>query len=237
MKTLLLLLAAGKLGKFLLSAGSMLLSIGTYTLIYGWRYAVGFVGLLFVHELGHYMAAQQRGLNVGMPTFIPFIGAWIELKEQPMNAETEAFVGMAGPMLGSAAAFALYLFSQELSSNMLLALAYAGFMLNLFNLIPLSPLDGGRIVGVISTKIWYIGIPILLGVFFLRPSPMLLIIAVLAAPHLWTVYKNRNLPDTNYYNADTSTRMKYGFQYLALTLFLAISTFEAHEALVHVRNP
>lgn len=73
MKTLLLLLAAGKLGKFLLSAGSMLLSIGTYTLIYGWRYAVGFVGLLFVHELGHYMAAQQRGLNVGMPTFIPFV--------------------------------------------------------------------------------------------------------------------------------------------------------------------
>ena len=197
---------------------------------------VGFVGLLLVHELGHYKAAQLRGLNVGMPTFIPFVGAWIELKEQPMDAETEAFVGMAGPVLGSAAAFALYLFSQELDSNMLLALAYAGFMLNLFNLIPLSPLDGGRIVGVISPKIWFVGIPVLIGVFFWRPSPMLLIVAVLAAPHLWAAFRNRKSPNTEYYDTDTSTRLKYGFQYLALTLFLAVSTFETHEALVDVRN-
>jgi Zn-dependent protease len=235
-KTLLLLLLAGKLGKFLLSAGSMLISIGTYTLLYGWRYAVGFVGLLFVHELGHYLAAQQRGLNVGLPTFIPFFGAWIELKEQPMNAETEAFVGLAGPMLGSAAAFALYLIAQETNSNMVLALSYAGFMLNLFNLIPLSPLDGGRIVGVISPQIWFVGIPILLGVFFWRPSPMLLIVALLAAPHLWAAYQNRNNISPDYYNADSATRFKYGFQYLALTLFLAVSAFETHEALAIVRG-
>lgn len=235
MKTLLLLLSAGKLGKILLSAGSMLISVFTYGFIYGWRYAVGFVGLLFAHELGHYFAAQQRGLSVGMPTFIPFVGAWIELEEQPMNAETEAFVGLAGPMLGSAAAFAVYLLAQDSGSKLLLALAYSGFMLNLFNLIPLSPLDGGRIVGVISPKIWFVGIPLLIGVFFWHPSPMLLIVAALAAPHLWTAYKNRNSVDTVYYSADTATRLRYGFQYLALTLFLAVSTFETYESLEILR--
>jgi len=234
-KTLLLLLFAGKLGKILLSAGSMLISIFTYGLIYGWRYAVGFVGLLFVHELGHYFAAQQRGLSVGMPTFIPFVGAWIELKEQPMNAETEAFVGIAGPMLGSATAFTVYLLAQDSGSKLLLALAYSGFMLNLFNLIPLSPLDGGRIVGVISPKIWFVGIPVLIGVFVWNPSPLLLIVAALAAPQVWSAYKNRNSVDTVYYSTDTATRLRYGFQYLALTLFLAVSAFETHESLDIVR--
>ena len=138
MKVILALLLAGKLSKFLVTGGTMLLSIFTYALVFGWQYAVGLVGLLFFHEMGHYLAARQRGLNVGVPCFIPFVGAWIELKEQPMDAETEAYVGIAGPMLGSAAAFVCYLLARETNSPMLLALAYAGFMLNLFNLIPLS---------------------------------------------------------------------------------------------------
>ena len=96
MKLLLLLLGGAKFGKLLTTAGTMLLSIGAYALIWGWRYAAGFVALIFCHEMGHYLAARRRGLNVGAPTFIPFLGAWIELKEQPMNAETEAYVAMAG---------------------------------------------------------------------------------------------------------------------------------------------
>jgi len=108
-----LLFASGKFLKFLISGGSMLIAIGTYTIIYGWRYAVGFVLLLLIHELGHYIAASKRGLTVGLPTFIPFLGAWIELKEQPMDAETEAFVAIAGPILGSAAAFVCYLIAKQ----------------------------------------------------------------------------------------------------------------------------
>ena len=76
-KTLLLLLQAGKLGKVMLTGGTMLLSVIAYSLVFGWRYAIGFVGLIFVHEMGHYIAARQRGLDVGAPTFIPFVGAWI----------------------------------------------------------------------------------------------------------------------------------------------------------------
>jgi len=113
MKLLLLLLGGAKFGKLLTTGGTMLISVGAYALIWGWRYAAGFVALLFCHEMGHYLAARQRGLKVGAPTFIPFVGAWIELKEQPMNAETEAYVAMAGPLAGTAASLACYLLARS----------------------------------------------------------------------------------------------------------------------------
>ena len=149
-KLLILLFSAGKLGKMLTTGGTMIISIVAYSWIFGWPYAVGFVLLIFCHEMGHYLAAKQRGLNVGAPTFIPFVGAWIELKDQPLNVETEAYVGFAGPIVGSVAALACFVLAREYNSQLLLALAYSGFMLNLFNLIPISPLDGGRITAIIS---------------------------------------------------------------------------------------
>src|SRR4029453_11889354 len=98
-KLLLLLLSGAKLGKLALTGGTMLLSLVVYAFIFGWRYAAGFVLLLLVHGRGHYIAAKQRKLDVGAPTFIPFVGAWIELKQMPHDAETEAFVGLGGPLL------------------------------------------------------------------------------------------------------------------------------------------
>ncbi|MBP8133984.1 MAG: site-2 protease family protein, partial [Zoogloea sp.] len=157
MKLLLLLFSGAKFGKLLTTGGTMLISVVVYAWIYGWRYAAGFVGLLFCHEMGHYVAAKQRGLNVGMPTFIPFVGAWIELKEQPMNAETEAYVAMAGPLAGTVASLACYFFARSEGSDLLLAISYSGFFLNLFNLIPVPPLDGGRMTGVVSRKFWMLG--------------------------------------------------------------------------------
>ena len=230
MKALAALLLAGKMGKVLTSGGTMLLSVFAYAFVFGWWYAVGFVVLLFVHEMGHFLAARKRGLNVGLPTFIPFVGAWIQLKEQPMDAETEAFVGIAGPMLGSAAAFVCYMAARETGSGLLMALAYAGFFLNLFNLIPLSPLDGGRIVSVISPKIWFLGVPILVGLFFWIPSPLLVLIAILALPQIWSVLSGKAALESRYYEAAPAVRIEYAAQYLALAGFLAIMAFEAHEA-------
>ena len=108
LKLLLLLFKGAKLGKLALTGGTMLLSVIAYAWIFGWWYAVGFVGLIFVHEMGHYLAARQRGLDVGAPTFIPFVGAWIELKQRPHDAETEAWIGLAGPLVGSLGALACY---------------------------------------------------------------------------------------------------------------------------------
>lgn len=223
--------AAGKLGKFLTTGGTMLLSVFAYSFVFGWRYAVGFVALIFLHEMGHYLAAKKRGLNVGAPTFIPFVGAWIQMKEQPMDAETEAFVGIAGLMLGSTAAFVCYLLAIDAGSHLLLALSYAGFVLNLFNLIPVSPLDGGRIVSVISPRIWFLGFPMLVALFIWRPSPLLILIAVFALPQLWTAFKDKNVLASDYYRAPRSTRLKYAAQYLLLAGLLTVMAFETYEEL------
>lgn len=234
-KLLILLFSAGKLGKLLTTGGTMIFSMLAYSWIFGWRYAVGFVLLLFCHEMGHYLAAKQRGLDVGVPTFIPFVGAWIQLKEMPHNVETEAYVGFAGPIVGSAAALVCFWLAREFSSQLLLALAYSGFMLNLFNLIPVSPLDGGRITAIISPSVWLLGVPLLAGLFFYHPSPMLLLIAILAYPQLqqaWQHFRQGGAADTNgYYEASLNERVNYGVLYLGLIVFLAMMTYSLHSEL------
>ena len=230
MKLLFGLLAAGKLGKVLLTGGTMLLSMVTYSFFFGWPYAVGFVLLILFHELGHYVAARQRGLAVGAPTFIPFIGAWIQLKDQPMNVETEAYVGFAGPVAGTAAAMACYFIGRELGSQLLLALAYSGCMLNLFNLIPISPLDGGRITAIISSKVWLLGIPLLGALFLYSHSPMLILIAFLAYPQIkQALWPDRHATQpAGYYEASVNDRVNYGVLYLGLVGFLAVMTYQLH---------
>ncbi|WP_213953578.1 site-2 protease family protein [Variovorax sp. dw_954] len=237
LKLLFLLLSAGKLSKVLLTGGSMLVSVIAYAFVFGWRYAAGFVGLIFVHEMGHYLAARQRGLEVSAPTFIPFVGAWIELKDQPHDVETEAWVGFAGPLLGSLAALGCYFAARETGSQLLLALAYAGFFLNLFNLIPLSPFDGGRITAVLTPRVWLVGVPVLVAMFFWRPSPMLILIAVLAASQVMKAWKYdpKDPANQQYYGVSTETRLTYGLYYLGLLTFLAIMAHDTHDMLGAIR--
>lgn len=234
-KLLVWLFTAGKLGKLFTTGGTMLVSIVAYAWIFGWWYAVGFVVLLFCHEMGHYIAARQRGLEVGVPTFIPFVGAWIQLKDLPHNVETEAYVGFAGPIVGSAAAMVCFMLAREFHSELLLALAYSGLMLNLFNLIPIAPLDGGRITAIISPSVWLLGVPLLAALFFYHPSPMLILIAVLAYPQLklaWEHFRHGHAQDTQaYYAAPLATRVNYGMLYLALIAFLSMMTFSLHQEL------
>ena len=240
-KLLLLLLSGAKLSKLLFSGGSMLLSLVVYAFVYGWKYAAGFVTLLFVHEMGHYIAARQRGLPVGLPTFIPFLGAWIELKQMPHDAETEAYVGLGGPLLGTVGAGLAYLLARNADAPWLLAVAYAGFFLNLFNLIPLSPMDGGRITAVLSPRLWLLGAPMLAALYWWRPSITLLIIAVLAAPQLWKAVKfRRDSPEAlGYYAVPAAKRWEYALIYLALAGFLAVMTHDVHEQLrgLHTSAP
>ena len=130
-------------------AGSMLISIAAYALFWGWQFAIGFVLLLLVHELGHVLEAKREGLPVSAPMFIPFLGAVIMLKELPDNAWNEAKIAIAGPILGGLGAAAVWGLGEYYDSELLVALAFTGFFLNLFNLAPISPLDGGRIVAAI----------------------------------------------------------------------------------------
>ena len=232
MKILLLLISGLKFGKLLTTGGTMLISVVAYSFVFGWRYAVGFVLLILVHEMGHYVAARQRGLSVGAPTFIPFVGAWIQLKDLPHDAETEAYVGMGGPLVGSIGALACYYLGRALGSDLLLALSYSGFFLNLFNLIPISPFDGGRITAVISPRLWLAGVPILIALFFVWPSPLLIVMAFLAAPAVMQAMRGETTPEQRaYYTVSVETRLSYGALYLALAGFLAIMCHELHEEL------
>lgn len=238
LKFLFLLLNFAKLGPILKTGGTMIISVFAYAWLFGWRYAVGFVLLIFVHELGHYVAARRAGLKVGTPTFIPFVGAWIELKDQPMDARVEAKIALAGPVAGTFAALLCYYVARDSGSMLILALAYSGFMLNLWNLLPVNPLDGGRIVGILSPKIWLLGGPILGALLFLRPSPMLFLILIMALPSIWSVWRGtwqQNLP-ANYYEQPLDVKLAYGSAYLGLAIFLALMSSAVHDQLAAMRT-
>lgn len=232
-KALLLLLNAAKLGPILKTGGTMIVSVAAYALLFGFWYAFGFVVLMLVHELGHYVAARRAGLAVGAPTFIPFVGAWIELRDQPLSVSQEARIAFAGPFMGTVGAVIALFLAGHYQSPLLLAVAYSGFFLNLFNLVPITPFDGGRIVAILSPRIWLIGAPVLAGVFLLIPSPMFVVILLLLAPTIWQGLKaawHGSVPAGNprYYEAPRADRIRYAAYYLLLLLFLCIMTFEVH---------
>jgi len=145
-----ILIKVGSFAKF----GVVFLAFGGYALIWGWRFALGVVVLIFVHELGHYLEAYREGLNPQWPVFIPFLGAYV--KHTRGNPWQTARVAIAGPILGGVAALGCYLLGEAQGSNLLVALAYFGFFLNLINLLPFSILDGASVWR--STRfLWYGG--------------------------------------------------------------------------------
>ncbi len=136
-----LLKIAGSL-KFL----GIFVAVGGYALIWGWRFAIGFVLLILVHELGHYVEARRQGLNPQLPVFIPFLGAYVALRGQPFDPWRNALVSVAGPVAGGIGALACLVYGNAVDSDLLRALAYSGFFLNLVNLVPISILDGGHLL-------------------------------------------------------------------------------------------
>ena len=227
----LLAVALAKFGKIGLTAGTMALSIWVYSLYYGWPFALGFVLLIFLHEMGHFLAARQRGLNVGAPTFIPFFGAWVALKDTPMNAETEAYVGLAGPVAGTIASVACFALGLAVHSSLLIALSYSGLFLNLLNLVPVSPFDGGRVTAVLSPKLWFVGAPILLALFAWRRSPLLIVMLIMAVPQLIAAFRHKDSAPAPYYQSSRQTKLIYAALYLGLVAFLGWSSYEVHTML------
>jgi len=215
-----------KLGKFASTLGSMLVMIFIYAQIFGWAYGLGFVLLIFFHEMGHYIAAKIVNINVSGPVFIPFVGAFISMKDQPTNATTEAKIAAGGPILGSVAALCCVLFYMVTDNNLFLALAYSGFMINLFNLIPIHPLDGGRIVTAISPKIWFIGIPMLLYVSIKFFNPIIIIFLIMGCVQAFKQWKN---PSADYYNTSIPTKIVFSLIYFGLIAFLGIGIFSIHD--------
>jgi len=218
-----LALAAFKLKVFTTSA-SMLVSIGAYALLWGWKFAVGFVLLLFVHELGHVLELRRQGVPATAPLFIPFLGAVVGMKQMPADAWREAQVALAGPILGTAGALAVWGAAEALDSELLLAIAFVGFFLNLFNLLPIVPLDGGRAVAAIHPSFWAVGLVLLVGLVIVAPNPILLLVLVLGGLELWRRWKERNEPGAaEYYKVTPWQRIAVGVTYVGLAAGLALA--------------
>lgn len=211
--------------KFFATAGSMLVSIGAYALIWGIPFALGFVLLLFVHELGHALEAKRQGLKVSAPVFIPFLGAAILLKEQPLDVWREFRVAAAGPILGSLGAVGVLGIYAATGRDFWLALAFIGFFLNLFNLAPVWQLDGGRMISAIHPSLWIPGLLGLAVLLWFFPSPILIIVVFLGALQAWEWWRHRGAPENQrYFAISRGKRTLAGAIYLGLLVGLAILT-------------
>jgi Zn-dependent protease len=229
LKLLVPLLKFTKLGTLL----TMLVSVWAYGLFFGLPFAVGLVLLIFVHELGHGLVMHQQGLRAGAPVFIPFVGAVIAMKGVPRDAYVEALVGIGGPVLGSIGALVCLVVAWLGGGAIWYALAYTGFMINLFNLIPISPLDGGRIVGVISRWLWVGGYGIGIAVFLTTWSPLLLLILLVG---LFTLGATLRGPREGYFEVPAEKRRAIGAGYFSLLALLAVGMWVADEQLESVRS-
>ena len=211
---------------------TMLLAVWAYAMLWGLPFAVGFVLLIFVHEMGHVVVLRHQGIHAGAPVFIPFVGAVIAMKSLPRNAYVEALVGIGGPVLGSLGALACLIVAWIADSLFWYALASTGFLINLFNLIPISPLDGGRIVGVISRWLWAVGYAIGIVVFLATFSPILGLILVLG---LFGLGRSIRGPRPDYYEVDRSKRRAMGLAYFSLLILLTLGMRVADAPLRQLR--
>jgi Zn-dependent protease len=217
-----------KFSKFLTTGLSMFVTVGVYATICPWGFAIGIVLLLFVHEMGHVLMMRRHGLRASAPVFVPFMGAAIFLRDHPQDARTEAEIGIGGPILGTVGALACLGLFFLTGNSLFLNLTYIGFMINLFNLIPLTPLDGGRVAAAISPKLWLVGLIAMLAAYFKWHNPIMLFILILSAPQVWHTLKSG--PDPAYYTVAPAERAVLTLLYLGLALTLGIGMFEIYTA-------
>jgi len=200
-----------------------------YAQLFGWAFGVGIVLLILIHESGHVVVARIMGMPVTLPVMIPFLGAFVSMKQQPRTVAQESIMAIGGPVLGSIAAglcYAGYLSMPDSSTGRLLqALAYFGFLINLFNLIPLTPLDGGRVTSLLSKWFNVAGLLIAAGLLLFEMqsgttvSPVLFLVLIFGAFATWQRFRSTAL-NPAYYAVDVQTKVVVGSLYLALLFAL-----------------
>ena len=209
--------------KFLTTSASMLVSIGAYSLIWGWTFAAGLVVLLLVHEMGHALQLRREGLRTSPIVFLPFLGAVIAMKDMPRDAAVEARVGLAGPVVGSLGAAACLVPFALTGDEYWQALAFVGFFLNLFNLAPVTPLDGGRAMAALAPWMWFVGLGLVVLMVFVFPSPVLILIALLGGFDVYRRWKARGEEGgRDYYRVPRGVRARVAAVYLVLLVGLAV---------------
>jgi Zn-dependent protease len=210
--------------KLLTTAGTALVSVAVYSWFFGWWFAVGFVVLLFVHEMGHVIQLRKEGVKASAPMFIPGFGAVVMMKSLPDDALAEARVGLAGPILGTLGAGVCLAIAEVTHSDLLRALAYVGFLINLINLVPLVPFDGGRAMAAMAPSMWFVGFGAMVALLLVTGNTFLLIFIVLGGMETWRRWKlrrTRSLEQAAYYRVATTHRLLVGAVYIGLIAVLA----------------
>lgn len=220
-----------KLGKVLTTTGSMFVSVWFYSLAFGWSFAAGVVLLIFVHEMGHVFVAWRQGLPISAPIFIPFMGALIIAKAEGKSAWNEAVMGIGGPIAGAIGALAAWWIYATTQNELFLGLAYIGFMFNLFNLMPVFPLDGGWITGAVSPYLWLVGIIGLVAGFVTGnfANPMIIVLLISSLPRLWQGIRHGIAHGPDVEPATRDQKFKMALAYLALAGALAWAMGETHK--------
>jgi Zn-dependent protease len=208
-----------------------------YAQVFGWAFGVGLVLLILIHESGHVLVARMMGLPVTLPVMIPFLGAFVQMKQAPRSVAQESLMAIGGPVVGSIAAALCYVgYVMEPASHagqLLLGLAYFGFLINLFNLVPVTPLDGGRVLSLLSKWFNVAGLVVAaaLLVFGDFRSPVLFLVLIFGAMSTYGRFRSTAL-NPAYYAVDTGTKVMIGSLYLALLVGLGLGMI----ATSHVLN-
>jgi Zn-dependent protease len=219
--------------KFLATSGSMLVSVAAYALIWGWTFAVGFVALLFVHEMGHYIQLRREGVKPSGMLFIPFLGAVVGARSLGGSALAEARVGLAGPVLGTVGCLVAAGIYLATGNEFWKALAFTGFFLNLFNLLPVLPLDGGRAMAAMAPWMWFVGFGAMFALLFIAPNPILILILIFGGMETYRRWKQRKAGaegNATYYRVKPIHRLAVGAVYVGLLVLLGVGMDLTHLA-------
>lgn len=221
-----------KSGWIIKASWTMILSFGVYAVTFGWRWALVIIGLTFLHEMGHYWYMQSKKLAPKAPVFIPFVGAYVAMTNAPTDPIINAWSAFAGPLVGGIAAGVLYWVALQAHSNTLIAAASWGFFINLLQLIPIRPFDGGFIASCISKWLFIPGILLLLTFAIQWQSPLLIAIS---AASVYMVYKQFRSTDANdVISVPMSERIQLTILYFWLAWALGYCYLDAERHLRHL---
>ncbi len=171
-------LSFAKLGWLVTKSWTLWLSLTLYAATFGWSLAWMLVLVLFLHEGGHWIWMRAYGLNPGLPTFIPFLGAFVAMKKLPKDEASHAWVAFAGPLIGGVTSALLYWIGVIINNTWLMTTGHLGSILNLLQLIPAKPLDGGFVISAVSTRLLIPGVIFLVIFSIYRQSIFLFVIAI-----------------------------------------------------------
>ena len=205
--------------KILTYGGSFFISIFFYALFWGWKFALVFVLMLAAHEMGHYVAIRNYGLPARLPMFVPFLGAYT-VGGVPHSLEDDAYIALAGPLTGLAVAGVCYGFGVQLHDTFWIMAAYLGAFVNLFNMVPALPFDGGRVAGALSPALWTVGFVLFVGLAFALHVPyfFILLYGLLALPSAIAGF--RGYVDPRFATISPFGRLRVGAWYLAILFAL-----------------